>query len=44
MANGVEQNGLKLNEAKTQTLLLSRKKKYRELEKVVVKLKGREVA
>ena len=40
----VERNGLKLNEAKTQMILLSRKKRSKELENVVVKLKGQEVA
>ena len=40
----VEQNGLQLNQAKTQMILLSRKKRSKELENVVVKLKGQEVA
>ena len=33
-----------VNETKTQTILLSRKKRSKELENVVVKLKGQEVA
>ena len=40
----VERNGLQLNQAKTQMILLSRKKRSKELENVVVKLKGQEVA
>ena len=44
VAEWVEQNGLKLNEAKTQMILLCRKKRSKELENVVVKLKGQDVA
>ena len=44
VAKWVEENGLKLNEAKTQMLLLSRKKRSKELENAVVKLTGQEVA
>jgi len=43
VANWVEKNGLKLNESKTQMLLLSRRKRAKELEKVVVKLNEKEV-
>ena len=43
MAEWVEQNRLKLNVDKTQMVLLSRKKKVKELENVVVKLKGQQV-
>ncbi len=43
VASWVERNGLKLNEAKTQMLLLSRKKRAKELDDVVVKLKGQQV-
>ena len=43
MANWVEKNGLRLNEAKTLMLLLSWKRKTKELENIVVKLKGQEV-
>ena len=34
---------MKLNEAKTQMLLLSRKRRSKEVDDVVVKLRGREV-
>ena len=43
VADWVEQNGLKLNEAKTQMLLLSRRRRAKELEDVVVTLRGQEV-
>ena len=43
VANWVEKNGLKLNESKTQMLLLSRRKWAKELENVVVKLNEKEV-
>ena len=43
VANWVEQNGLKLNETITQMLLLSRKRRAKELDDVVVKLKGQQV-
>ena len=43
VANWVEKNGLKLNESKTQMLLLSRRKRAKELENVVVKLNEKEV-
>ena len=39
----VERSGLRLNEIKTQMLLLSRKRKSKELENMVIKLKGQEV-
>ena len=39
----VEQNGLKLNEAKTQMLLLGRKKRARELGNVNVEMRGEKV-
>ena len=39
----VEQNGLKLNEAKTQMLLLGKKKRAKELDYVTVELKGQKV-
>ena len=44
VADLVEWNGVKLNKANTQMILLSRKKRFKELESVVVKLKGQEVA
>ena len=44
MADWVQENGLKLNEAKTQMLLLSRKRRAKELDDVVVKLRGQRVA
>ena len=40
VAKWVERNGLRLNEMKTQMLPLSRKRRSKELENVVVKLKG----
>ena len=40
----IEQNGLKLNEAKTQLLLFSREMRSDELRDVVVSLKGQEVS
>ena len=43
VASWVEQNGLKLNEAKTQMLLLGRKKRAKELDNVNVELKGQKV-
>ena len=43
VAGWVEQNGLKLNEAKTQLLLLGRKRRSDELRAVALSLKGREV-
>ena len=43
VANWVEQNGLKLNEAKTQMLLLGKKKRAKELDYINVKLKGQKV-
>ena len=44
VANWVEQNDLKLNEAKTQMLLLGKKKGAKELDNVNVELKGQKVA
>ena len=43
VAGWVKQNGLQLNEAKTQMLLLSRKKRTKELNDVVVRLRGQPV-
>ena len=43
VADWVERNGLKVNEAKTQMLLLSRRRRAKELEDVVVTLRGQEV-
>ena len=43
VANWVERNGLKLNEAKTQMLLLGMKKRAKELDYVNVELKGQKV-
>ena len=43
VANWVEQNGLKLNETKTQMLLLGRRKRAQELDDVNVVLKGQKV-
>lgn len=43
VADWVERNRLKLNEAKTQMLLLSRRRRAKELEDVVVTLRGQEV-
>ena len=43
VASWVEQNGLKLNEAKTQMLLLGKKKRAKELDYVNVELKGHKV-
>ena len=43
VAEWVKENGLKLNEAKTQMLLLSKKRRAKELDNVVVRLKGHEV-
>ena len=43
VASWVEQNGLKSNEAKTQMLLLGRKKRAKELGNVNVELKGQKV-
>ena len=43
VASWVEQNGLKLNEAKTQMLLLGKKKRAKELDYVTVELKGQKV-
>ena len=43
VASWVEQNGLKLNEAKTQMFLLGKKKRAKELDYVNVELKGLKV-
>ena len=43
VASWVEQNGLKLNEAKTQMLLLGKKKRATEFDNVNVELKGQKV-
>ena len=43
VANWVEQNGLKLDETKTQMLLLGRRKRAQELDDVNVVLKGQKV-
>ena len=43
VASWVELNGLKLNEAKTQMLLLGKKKRAKELDYVNVELKGQKV-
>ena len=43
VAEWVQENGLKLNETKTQMLLLSRKRRAKELDNVMVRLKGHEV-
>ena len=43
VANWVEQNGLKLNETKTQMLLLGRRKRAQELDDVNVELKRQKV-
>ena len=43
VANWVEQNGLKMNDTKTQLLLLSRERRTKELESVVVMLRGMDV-
>ena len=43
VANWVQQNGLKLNEAKTQMLVLGKKEGAKELDNVNVELKGQKV-